>query len=107
MLLNTAAIRSDMVAELELHLISAIAIFFSAIIPIYMGTQLRNDLRRLAIVLTVFILVHGLYHLLGYLGNELLADGVFEPLSVIALIAFGSVYLLSRSARRKMEAHET
>jgi hypothetical membrane protein len=95
------------VTESELHFISSIAIFLSAIIPIYLGVHLRRDLRKLAIMLAGFIIVHGIYHLLGFLGNKLLADGVFEPLSVIALIAFGSVYLLARNGKQRMEAKKT
>jgi hypothetical protein len=38
--------------------------------------------------LTIFILIHGLYHIFGFFGYSLVAEEFFEPLSVIILILF-------------------
>jgi uncharacterized membrane protein len=43
-------------------------------------------------ILSLFLLTHSVYHILGFLGLTLLAEGVFEPLSVAVLIIFGFVY---------------
>src|SRR5205823_10064520 len=44
------------------------------------------------LILTVFILIHAVYHVFGFLGYGLLAEGLFQPLSVAVLIFFGIVY---------------
>jgi hypothetical protein len=78
--------------QADLHLISTIAIFSAAIIPIYISVKIKTGnklrIRAITITLTVFIVVHGLYHVLGFLGYTLIAEGLFEPLSVILLIFF-------------------
>jgi hypothetical protein len=78
--------------ESQLHFISAILILFAAVVPIYLTVRLRNNLRKLVLVLTIFILVHALYHIVGFFGFTILAEVVFEPLSVAVLIFFGIVY---------------
>ena len=78
--------------ESQLHFISAILILFAAVVPIYLTIKLRNDLRKLVLILTVFILVHSVYHIVGFFGITILAEAVFEPLSVAILIFFGVIY---------------
>ena len=78
--------------ESQLHFISAILILFAAIIPIYLTIKLRNDLRKLVLILTIFILVHSVYHIVGFFGLTILTEAVFEPLSVAILIFFGIIY---------------
>jgi hypothetical protein len=78
--------------ESQLHFISAILILFAAVVPIYLTVRLRNNLRKLVLVLTIFILVHAVYHIVGFFGLTILAEVVFEPLSVAVLIFFGIVY---------------
>jgi hypothetical protein len=74
-----------------LHLISTIAIFSAAIIPIYISIRIKTGnklrIRAITVTLTIFILIHGLYHIFGFFGYSLVAEG-FEPLSVITLILF-------------------
>ena len=82
-----------MVAESALDLIGAIAIFFAGVIPAYLSFKLRGDMAMLTIALTVFIIMHGIYHLVRMQGMESIADGLFEPASVLALIAFGVTYV--------------
>jgi len=79
--------------ESELDFISAVLILFAAIIPAYLAAKVGGDLRKLTIALTVFIILHGIYHIVRMQGMEFLADGILEPASVIALIAFGVAYL--------------
>ena len=75
-----------------LHLISTIAIFSAAIIPIYISINIKTGnklkIRAITITLTVFILIHGVYHIFALLGYSLIAEGFFEPLSAIILILF-------------------
>ncbi|HEY7079077.1 MAG TPA: hypothetical protein VH500_05205 [Nitrososphaeraceae archaeon] len=78
---------------MSFHIISIIAIFSAAIIPIYISVRIkegnRSGLRTLTIILASFIVIHGFYHLAELLGYHALGDGFFEPLSVAILIAFG------------------
>jgi hypothetical protein len=78
--------------ESQLHFISAILILFAAIVPIYLTIRLKSDLRKLVLILTIFILVHSIYHIVGFFGLTMLAEAVFEPLSVAILIYFGIIY---------------
>jgi hypothetical protein len=61
-------------------------------IPIYISINIKtgNKLKITAITvtLTVFILIHGVYHIFALFGYTLIAEGFFEPLSVIILILF-------------------
>ena len=79
--------------ETELHFVSAIAIFLAAAVPIYLTIKLKNNnnLRKLTLILTIFILTHAIFHVTGFFGFDFLA-GVFEPLSVVFLVFFGIAY---------------
>jgi hypothetical protein len=82
-----------MMTETPLHFISAIIILLSALVPIYLTVKLKNhNLKKLTLILSIFILIHAAYHITGFFGFNLLADGVLEPLSVVLLIFFGIVY---------------
>ncbi len=78
--------------EIQLHFISAIFILLAAVVPIYLTLRLSGRLRKLVLILTIFILVHSLYHIAGFFGLTMLAEAVFEPLSVAILIFFGIIY---------------
>ena len=78
--------------ESQLHFISAILILLAAVVPIYLTIKLRNDLRKLVLILTIFILVHSIYHIAGFFGLTVLVEAIFEPLSVALLIYFGIIY---------------
>jgi hypothetical protein len=91
--------------ESWLDTISAAMIFFAAIIPAYLSLKLRGDISKVTIMLTAFIVVHGIYHLVRMQGIESIADGVFEPASIIVLIVFGVTYLgVSYKKKKKEEA---
>lgn len=91
-----------MVIESQLDLLSAILIFSAAIIPAYLSIKLRGNTRKLTIALTAFVALHGIYHAVRMEGLESMADGVFEPASIVMLIAFGTTYL-GISYRKKHE----
>ncbi len=80
--------------DTQLHFISAFAIFLAAVIPIYLTIKLKSgQIRRLTLILAIFILTHSIYHITGYFGFNFLAEGVFDPLSVAVLILFGITLL--------------
>ena len=78
---------------MSFHIISIIAIFSAATVPIYISVRIKkrnkSGLRSLTIILASFIVVHGFYHVAELLGYHTLGDGFLEPLSVVILIAFG------------------
>ena len=78
--------------EIQLHFISAIAIFLAAVVPVYLTLRLQGKLRKLTLLLSIFILTHAIFHITGFLGFNFLAEGVFEPLSVAVLIFFGVTF---------------
>jgi hypothetical protein len=78
--------------ETQLHLISAFLILLAAVVPIYLTIKLKDNLKKLTAILSIFIIIHAVYQLVGFFGLTLLADGVFEPLSVGVLIFFGIIY---------------
>ncbi|HEY7572581.1 MAG TPA: hypothetical protein VH796_14535 [Nitrososphaeraceae archaeon] len=78
--------------EEQLNIVSAQAIVLAAIVSIYLTIRLKGDLRKLSAILSIFILSHSFYHIFEFVGNDLLADRIFEPLSVLILILFGVVY---------------
>jgi hypothetical protein len=78
--------------EIQLHFISAFAIFLAAVVPLYLTLRLQGNLRKLTLLLSIFILTHAIFHVTGFLGFNLLAEGVVEPLSVAVLILFGVTF---------------
>src|SRR6266571_6230789 len=78
--------------ETQLHFVSVIAILLAAVVPIYLTLKLKDNLRRLTLILTIFILSHAIFHVTGFLGFNFLAEGVFEPISVTVLIFFGIAF---------------
>ena len=93
--------------ESWLDLVSAVMIFSAAIIPAYLSLKLKGDIGKLTIALTVFIVVHGIYHVVRMQGIESLADSAFEPISIIVLIAFGVTYLDVSYKRKKKQEEAT
>jgi hypothetical protein len=92
-----------LVIESWLDLVSAVMIFFAAIIPAYLSLRLRGDIIKVTVTLTAFVVVHGIYHIVRMQGLESMADNVFEPVSAIVLIVFGATYL-GVSYKKKQEA---
>ena len=81
-----------MLGETQLHFVSAVVILLASIIPIYLTIKLKDNLKKLTALLSIFILIHAVYQIVGFYGFDLLAEGVFEPLSAAVLIFFGIVY---------------
>src|SRR3989441_1721195 len=91
----------QMLTEEQLHFVCSIFIFAAAVLPVYLSVMLKGNLRKLTIILSIFVLIHAAYHVAGTLGIDFLAEGVFEPLSIVALIFFGLFYInFTRKAKQ-------
>ena len=65
----------------------------AGIVPLIMALKVKiHGLRVLSLLLGLFAIVHGFYHLASGFQQELLADAVFEPASLILLIGLGAHY---------------
>ena len=90
-----------MSTETELHFVCTLFILAAAVIPIYLSLMLKGNLRKLTIILSIFVLMHAGYHVAGTLGMDFLSEGIFEPLSIATLIFFGLFYAnLTKKAKR-------
>ena len=78
--------------ETQLHLVNGVVALLAAAIPIYLTIRLKNNLRKLTAILSIFILMHAVYCWLDFFGFDFLSDGVFEPLSAAVLMFFGISY---------------
>ncbi|TLX67738.1 MAG: hypothetical protein E6L03_05620 [Thaumarchaeota archaeon] len=86
-----------------LHLASAVIVFAAAIVPIYLSLRLKSNLRVLTVLLSLFIFIHGLYHLAYFAGEEVLGEGFFRTISIFVLIIFGTVFIyMARSKKEKL-----
>jgi len=65
----------------------------AGIVPLIMALKVKiHALRVLSLLLGLFAIVHGFYHLASGFQQVLLADAVFEPASLILLIGLGAYY---------------
>ena len=76
----------------QLYLFNGVVALLAAAIPIYLTIRLKNNLRKLTAILSIFIIMHAAYCWLNYLGFDFLSEGVFEPLSAAVLMFFGISY---------------
>jgi DMSO/TMAO reductase YedYZ heme-binding membrane subunit len=88
------------------HIISAVFIFAAAGVPIYLSFKLKDKFRKLVIALAIFILFHGVYHVFGSLGYDFISSSIFEPISAMALVAFGVMYLMAVRDAMKLKRQE-
>jgi uncharacterized paraquat-inducible protein A len=86
----------------DLHFVCSLFIFAAAVIPIYLSVMLKGNLRKLTIMLSIFVMIHSAYHVAGTLGIDFLSEQVFEPLSIVALIFFGLFYLKLAKETKQM-----
>ena len=86
--------------ETQLHLVNGVVALLAAAIPIYLTIRLKNNLRKLTAILSIFILIHAVYCWLDFFGFDFLSDGVFEPLSAPVLMFFGiSYYVVAKQKK--------
>ncbi|HKQ22451.1 MAG TPA: hypothetical protein VJS91_10460 [Nitrososphaeraceae archaeon] len=86
-----------MIDETYLHLISGLAFLSGSVVLSYFSIKSTGKIRLLAMIFLVFTIVHSLYHVTSYFDQELLSEGLLEPLSIIILILFGLSYLIIKS----------
>ena len=84
---------------IEINIVNSIAVFLASVIPIYLSFHLEGKLQKLTIILSVFALVHGIYHTAEVLEYEEIAEDIINPLSVVFLIIFGFWYLRIRRTK--------
>lgn len=69
------------------------AFFGVAIVPMIIAIKVRSGpLRKLSLLLGVFAVAHGLYHLTLAYGLYFVANIILGPVSVTFLLAFGLYY---------------
>ncbi|MDX1373902.1 MAG: hypothetical protein R3321_15610 [Nitrososphaeraceae archaeon] len=88
--------------ESNIGLISGIRMFRAARVPSYFSVSLSKEYKILSIVLSLFIIIHGLYHITEYLGKEILADSLLSPLSILILIVFGILLFVNVNKKKDM-----
>jgi hypothetical protein len=89
--------------EKLLHLASAVIMFAAAIVPLYLSFRLKSNLRILTVLLSLFIFIHGIYHLAYFAGEEVLGEGLFRTISIVVLIIFGGVFIyMARTKEEKL-----
>ena len=82
---------------------SGVIMFAAAIVPIYLSLRLKSNLRILTVLLSLFIFIHGLYHLGYFAGEEVLGEGLFRTISIVVLIIFGGAFIyMDRSKKEKL-----
>jgi hypothetical protein len=65
----------------------------AGIVPLIMALRVKvRSLRILSLLLGLFAVVHGFYHLAYGFQQEFLADAVFEPISLVLLVGLGAYY---------------
>jgi len=65
----------------------------AGIVPILIAYRVRvSSFRILSLLLGVFALSHGLYHLAFVYDLGFLADVILEPVAVVSLVGFGLYY---------------
>ena len=70
-----------------------IAMAGSGIVPLLIFFKVKvSSIRLLSLLLGLFAIIHGLYHLSVGWGYDFLGELIFEPVSVSILVAFGLYY---------------
>lgn len=76
-----------------LNILAWIALLGVGVVPLIISFRVKvRSLRILSLLLGLFAITHGLYHLSEAYGIDFLSDGILEPISVSFLLAFGFYY---------------
>ena len=98
--------------QTEILIIQSIVYFIAAAVPIYLTFIIKKynnnnisntHFQYLTIILAVFVIIQGIYHSAGALGFSLLAKGILEPLSLVILLLFGALYLITKTRTKSEE----
>lgn len=85
---------------LEINIVNSVAVFFAAIIPLFLSIRLNGIMQKLTLLLSAAAFVHAFYHIFEVIGYDDFAENIVEPLSIVILIIFGLLYLRVRTAKR-------
>ena len=79
--------------EWLLNILAWVALFGVGIVPFIIAIRVKvSSLRILSLLLGLFAITHGLYHLADAYNLESIAYVIVEPVSVVFLVAFGLYY---------------
>ena len=79
--------------EWMLNFLAFASLCLVGLVPIMISLRVRiASLRIMSLLLGLFALTHGFYHLAEAFGIDFLSDVVLEPSSVAFLLAFGLYY---------------
>ena len=82
-----------MTLEWLLNILAWVALFGVGIVPLFISFKVKvRSLRILSLLLGLFAVTHGMYHLSVAYGIDFLSDVILEPISVGFLLAFGFYY---------------
>jgi hypothetical protein len=84
--------------EWLLNILAWIALFGVGIVPLLIAIRVKTPaLRILSMLLGLFAITHGLYHLAEAYSFDFIAYVILEPVSVVFLLAFGLYYSKKRA----------
>jgi hypothetical protein len=76
-----------------LNVLAWTALFGVGIVPLIISVRVKvRSLRILSLLLGLFAIAHGFYHLSEAYGLDFYSDVFLEPISVVFLLAFGVYY---------------
>jgi hypothetical protein len=76
-----------------LNILAWIALFGVGIVPLIISFRVKvRSLRILSLLLGLFAIIHGSYHLSEAYSMDFFSDVILEPISVAFLLAFGIYY---------------
>jgi len=82
-----------MTLEWTLNLLAFVALLLVGFVPILISIRVKiPSIRITSLLLGLFALSHGLYHLAEAFGIGFLSDVILEPTSVVFLLSFGLYY---------------
>ena len=82
-----------MTLEWTLNFLAFASLCLVGLVPILIALKVKiPSLRMMSLLLGLFAITHGLYHLAEAFGIDFLSDVVLEPTSIVFLLAFGFYY---------------
>jgi len=82
-----------MTLEWTLNFLAFAALCLVGLVPILISLRVKVPaIKIMSLLLGLFALTHGLYHLAEAFGVDFLSDVVLEPTSIVFLLAFGLYY---------------
>jgi hypothetical protein len=79
--------------EWTLNFLAFASLCLVGLVPLLISVRVKiPTLRIMSLLLGLFALTHGFYHLAAAYGIEFLSDVILEPSSVVFLLAFGLYY---------------